>query len=203
MALLPNMRLPGQLPLHPHRRRRPQRRQPHHQPPRPDPLSPHRRRRPNPPLLNRSLTRKTFAAKTPVLLRSQESVILSEVSRSKRSAAERPRSSPPRRYRQPLHNQHPHRLDPHDTLALLTAVIAFLLTPLSTPIWHHLPNLAYLQFPWRLLTLLTPILALIHRPPPRPPHTPGCPIRTRFCGRVGCESSREHASPQPSPSSSR
>ena len=46
------------------------------------------------------------------------------------------------------------------TLALLTVLIAFLLTPLSTPIWHHLPNLAYLQFPWRLLTLLTPILAL-------------------------------------------
>ena len=46
------------------------------------------------------------------------------------------------------------------TLALLTLLIAFLLTPLSAPIWHHLPNLAYLQFPWRLLTLLTPILAL-------------------------------------------
>jgi len=45
-------------------------------------------------------------------------------------------------------------------LAFLTIVIAILLTPLSTPIWHHLPNLAYLQFPWRLLTLLTPILAL-------------------------------------------
>jgi hypothetical protein len=46
------------------------------------------------------------------------------------------------------------------TLALLTLLIAFLLTPLSTPIWQHLPNLAYLQFPWRLLILLTPILAL-------------------------------------------
>ncbi len=46
------------------------------------------------------------------------------------------------------------------TLALLTLLIAFLLTPLSAPIWQHLPNLAYLQFPWRLLALLTPILAL-------------------------------------------
>ncbi len=46
------------------------------------------------------------------------------------------------------------------TLSFLTLIIAFLLTPLSTPIWQHLPNLAYLQFPWRLLTLLTPILAL-------------------------------------------
>jgi hypothetical protein len=46
------------------------------------------------------------------------------------------------------------------TLTLLTLTIALLLTPISSPIWHHLPNLAYLQFPWRLLTLLTPILAL-------------------------------------------
>ncbi len=49
---------------------------------------------------------------------------------------------------------------PLSLVALLTLLIAFLLTPLSIPIWHHLPNLAYLQFPWRLLTLLMPILAL-------------------------------------------
>jgi hypothetical protein len=45
-------------------------------------------------------------------------------------------------------------------LTLLTFLIAVLLTPLSTPIWQYLPELAYLQFPWRLLALLTPILAL-------------------------------------------
>ena len=45
-------------------------------------------------------------------------------------------------------------------LALLTILIAFLLTPLSPPLWQHLPELAFLQFPWRLLTLLTPILGL-------------------------------------------
>ncbi len=71
------------------------------------------------------------------------------------------------------------------TLALLTLLIAFLLTPLSTPIWHHLPNLAYLQFPWRLLALLTPILALtiallldkipgLSKPSPSP-QDPGAP----------------------------
>jgi len=45
-------------------------------------------------------------------------------------------------------------------LALLTLVIAFLLVPLSTPLWLHLPELAYLQFPWRLLTILSAVLAL-------------------------------------------
>jgi hypothetical protein len=44
-------------------------------------------------------------------------------------------------------------------LLLLTLLIAFLLIPLSTPIWLHLPELAFLQFPWRLLTILSAVLA--------------------------------------------
>jgi hypothetical protein len=43
-------------------------------------------------------------------------------------------------------------------LAALTLLIAFLLTPISTPIWLHLPELSFLQFPWRLLTILSAIL---------------------------------------------
>jgi hypothetical protein len=113
-------------------------------------------------VLERSLNRKNFAAKKPALLRFQESVILSEVSRSDARGTQ-PKDP------EELHLTHTAKpfstntLNPATlitTLALLTAIIAFLLTPLSTPIWHHLPNLAYLQFPWRLLTLLTPILAL-------------------------------------------
>ena len=46
------------------------------------------------------------------------------------------------------------------TLAILTLVIAFLLIPISTSVWLHLPELAFLQFPWRLLTILATILAL-------------------------------------------
>jgi hypothetical protein len=42
---------------------------------------------------------------------------------------------------------------------ILTILIAFLLVPLSTPIWLHLPELAFLQFPWRLLTILSALLA--------------------------------------------
>lgn len=46
-------------------------------------------------------------------------------------------------------------------LSVLTVTIAFLLIPLSTPIWAHLPELSFLQFPWRLSALLAAILALI------------------------------------------
>jgi hypothetical protein len=45
-------------------------------------------------------------------------------------------------------------------LALLTAAITFLLVPVSAPVWAHLPELAFLQFPWRLLSVLSVVLAL-------------------------------------------
>ena len=45
-------------------------------------------------------------------------------------------------------------------LAMLTVLIAFLLVPLSTPLWNHVPELAFLQFPWRLLTVLSAVLGL-------------------------------------------
>jgi hypothetical protein len=49
---------------------------------------------------------------------------------------------------------------PLPILAALTLSIAFLLTPISLPLWHHLPELAFLQFPWRLLCVLGASLAL-------------------------------------------
>jgi hypothetical protein len=45
-------------------------------------------------------------------------------------------------------------------LSILTVGIAFLLTPLSAPIWNHAPEAAFLQFPWRLLAILAPVFAL-------------------------------------------
>jgi len=45
-------------------------------------------------------------------------------------------------------------------LGVLTAVVAWLLTPLSAPIWKHAPEAAFLQFPWRLLAIVAPVLAL-------------------------------------------
>ena len=47
-----------------------------------------------------------------------------------------------------------------DPLVLLTLAIAFLLTPLSKVIWTHLPELVFLQFPWRFLAILAAILSL-------------------------------------------
>jgi hypothetical protein len=45
-------------------------------------------------------------------------------------------------------------------LTLLTVLITLLLFPVSTPLWNHVPELAFLQFPWRLLTILSAVLAL-------------------------------------------
>lgn len=46
-------------------------------------------------------------------------------------------------------------------IALLALAIVFLLTPVSLPVWTHLPDLAFLQFPWRLTALLGLILAVL------------------------------------------
>jgi hypothetical protein len=45
-------------------------------------------------------------------------------------------------------------------LAILSAGVAFLLTPLSVPLWNHAPQALFLQFPWRLLAVLAPVCAL-------------------------------------------
>jgi hypothetical protein len=46
------------------------------------------------------------------------------------------------------------------SLAILTIAIALLLTPVTAFIWNHAPELAFLQFPWRLLAILAAILSL-------------------------------------------
>jgi hypothetical protein len=45
-------------------------------------------------------------------------------------------------------------------LAILTLAITLLLTPITAPIWKHAPELAFLQFPWRLLAILAAVLSL-------------------------------------------
>ena len=84
---------------------------------------------------------------------AQDSVILSEVSRDLTRETQ-PKDPPPTQSPQ----QTPALLPL--TLTFLAAVITFLLFPPSTFLWLHVPDLAFLQLPWRLLTLLTPVLAL-------------------------------------------
>jgi hypothetical protein len=45
-------------------------------------------------------------------------------------------------------------------LTTLTVAIAILLTPITNFVWNHLPELLFLQFPWRLLAILAAVLSL-------------------------------------------
>lgn len=47
-----------------------------------------------------------------------------------------------------------------DGLIVLAVVIVLLLTPLSAIVWSHTPELAFLQFPWRLVAVLAAIFGL-------------------------------------------
>lgn len=46
-------------------------------------------------------------------------------------------------------------------LGLLCVAIALLLTPITEPIWRLAPEMAFLQFPWRLLAILAAVLSLL------------------------------------------
>jgi hypothetical protein len=46
------------------------------------------------------------------------------------------------------------------SLTILTIAITLLLTPLTTILWTHAPELAFLQFPWRLVAILAAVLSL-------------------------------------------
>jgi len=46
------------------------------------------------------------------------------------------------------------------SLAILSIGIAFLITPLSAPLWPYIPEAPFLQFPWRLVAILGGILSL-------------------------------------------
>jgi hypothetical protein len=45
--------------------------------------------------------------------------------------------------------------------ALAAAVLLIMMLPLSTPVWETIPLLPYLQFPWRLLGPMAPVLAIL------------------------------------------
>ena len=55
-----------------------------------------------------------------------------------------------------------HKTKRLSTLLTITAgLIALLLTPLSLAIWRHAPQLPFLQFPWRFLTVTATLAALL------------------------------------------
>jgi hypothetical protein len=76
------------------------------------------------------------------------------------------------------------RLFPVGPLAILTAGIAVLLAPLSAPLWRHTPEADLLQFPWRLLAVLAPVLALASALAiTRSPGTQSVAASSRWVGR--------------------
>ena len=67
-------------------------------------------------------------------------------------------------------------------LTVLAIAIAFLLTPWSAPVWAHVPQASFLQFPWRLLYVLAAVLALTFARAIS--NAPGAPsIAARWVGR--------------------
>ncbi|MDQ2833354.1 MAG: hypothetical protein M3Y50_06310 [Acidobacteriota bacterium] len=73
-----------------------------------------------------------------------------------------------------------------NALAVLTAAIAILLTPITAFLWRHIPELAFLQFPWRLLAILAAVLSLsiglaLTRLPRRPALTAALAISIATC----------------------
>jgi hypothetical protein len=70
-------------------------------------------------------------------------------------------------------------------LTVLAFAIAFMLTPLSAPIWRIAPEMAFLQFPWRLLAVLAPAICLavaiaIDRPASQNPSAPSMRSRIAY-----------------------
>jgi hypothetical protein len=59
------------------------------------------------------------------------------------------------------HRWHPLQRRVFFVLAIFSAIVLFLLLPISAFLWKLLPELAFAQFPWRWLLTLAPIAALL------------------------------------------
>ncbi|WP_158943027.1 6-pyruvoyl-tetrahydropterin synthase-related protein [Granulicella sp. S190] len=87
---------------------------------------------------------------------SQHELTKEASSRPKRSVVERP----PHFAEAAVASNHSHSNSPFASLATLAIAITLLLTPITAFIWKYAPELAFLQFPWRLLAVLAAVSAL-------------------------------------------
>ena len=62
------------------------------------------------------------------------------------------------------------------SLSALALLILFLQLPLSAPVWHYLPELGFLQFPWRWLAILSVAMVLLLAFAVRAPRRRNIPI---------------------------
>ncbi len=87
---------------------------------------------------------------------TQHQLVKEASSRPKRSEVERPQQ-----FAKPaVASDHQYNRSPLASLATLTIAITLLLTPVTAFTWNHAPELAFLQFPWRLVAILAVVLAL-------------------------------------------
>jgi hypothetical protein len=106
--------------------------------------------------LTAAYLRRTSASKSDATIQDQ-----SEKDQSEKISPSRPKRSEVKRPPHFVRARTPFNITPLLTsLAILTIAIALLLTPLTSILWNHAPELVYLQFPWRLLAILTAVLAL-------------------------------------------
>jgi 6-pyruvoyl-tetrahydropterin synthase related domain len=59
------------------------------------------------------------------------------------------------------HRWHPLQRRVFFVLGIFSAIVLFLLLPISSFLWKFIPELAFVQFPWRWLLTLAPIAALL------------------------------------------
>ena len=91
-----------------------------------------------------------------VILIAATAIVLTILREAKKARVPHPSQS----YREGWDQRTSPSRSPFLPLTILTIAITLLQTPITSFIWTHAPELAFLQFPWRLLAILASVLAL-------------------------------------------